>query len=1137
MSSFVADLHVHSHHSIATSKASNLEGFYRWAKIKGLDVVGTGDFTHPGWFREIVEKLEPRGDGFLRLKDPPGDTGVEGLVCKDLDVRFCLSAEISSIYKKAGRTRKVHSLLFAPDLETATKIGAKLSTMGNTASDGRPILGVDPKDLLELVLSLSPDCHFIPAHIWTPWFSLFGSQSGFDAVEECFEELSPHIFALETGLSSDPSMNRRWSALDGYTLVSNSDAHSPGKLGREANLFETELSYPALFQALSSRIGFAGTIEFYPEEGKYHLDGHRKCGVCLSPQDTVRHRGICPACGKKLTVGVLHRVYELADRQEAIQPPMPGEHLIPLKEILAEIHGASPVGKAVAREYARLISRFGSELAVLRKAPIEALERDSGTLLSEAVRRMRKEEIDPQPGYDGQFGVMHIFREGEREALGGQGSLFGELRAGPPGATAKRKTEPSEGPPMDLRRPAASEAQEVALRSLSPEQKRVLEFSTGCCLITAGPGTGKTGTLVAWITNLVQNRGIPPETILAVTFTNRAAGEMAARLSAGLGKRSERLRIGTFHSFCFDVIRSNLPEIREVFDESSRFAAMKLLDPSISEGKARDASPDISRHWRSSGADRKGSSGDTGKPPLPNVPGNSTGTMVREPTGENLLVRYRRLLKESGGIDVAALISAVNRLFEEEPGVLEEIRRRIRFIAIDEFQDINAGQYELIGHLMKIHDREPPQDLTDAPSLLAIGDPDQAIYGFRGSDLRYFFQFQKEYRPRILELTTNYRSSAVLCEAAGAVIAHNSVRSSIRLKARRRESQSIYVLPASNPQEEARTINATIEALLRGTSHIAIDAVRESKARILPGGQDSPREYAFSDIAVLCRTRAVRNELADELALYGVPLTVGESSSLLSNGSLAGVLHFLRLLHNPRNVVSSSALLDLLRPDLSWQRHMREPDLDSMLATFVPTGQDSRGEEELFSDQRRLRDVLEELAGVLESSGLSAVLETLWRRHLSIAGPKGIEASLRREAILSMAADFGKDLAGFLKRVSLNLYESEAPERIQKVNLLTFHASKGLEFPVVFLAGIEEGLAPILSRRVDLEEERRLFYVALSRASDLAFISHSAVRRIHGQTAKGEPSRFISEIPPQLTRSSARRGERKKRVNRQLALF
>ncbi|MCP4755827.1 MAG: DNA helicase UvrD [Proteobacteria bacterium] len=414
---YIADLHVHSPYSRATSKKSDLAGLFAWARVKGIHVVGTGDFTHPGWLKELKEGLETAEPGFFRLKNETVPLALENIVPEPIPTRFVLSSEISCIYKKADKVRKIHNVLFAPDFESVERINARLAAIGNVESDGRPILGLDARDLLEIVLDEAPDGFLVPAHIWTPWFSLFGSKSGFDAIEDCFGDLTGHIFALETGLSSDPEMNRLISALDRYTLISNSDCHSPSKLGREANLFDTDFDYFALRDALKSpqEKGFLGTIEFYPEEGKYHLDGHRKCGVCFDPLTTRKEDFLCPVCGKPLTVGVMHRVMELADRKVPVYPESSAhfESLVPLPEILGEILEVGSGSKKVLRQYIRLIQLFGSEFNLFRHTPPEEIERRYSPVLSEAVKRIRSGNVIKKAGFDGEFGRIRVFEDKE----------------------------------------------------------------------------------------------------------------------------------------------------------------------------------------------------------------------------------------------------------------------------------------------------------------------------------------------------------------------------------------------------------------------------------------------------------------------------------------------------------------------------------------------------------------------------------------------------------------------------------------------------------------------------------------------------------------------------------------------------
>ncbi len=418
---FIADLHIHSRYSRATSKDMSPETIWKWAQLKGIRVVGSGDFTHPAWFTELQKKLEPAGNGLFHLRKMYHDHSVPASCASD--VSFMLSAEISCIYRKGDKTRKIHCVVFVPDLNSAAEINKVLSGIGKLASDGRPILGLDAKRLLRIILETAPEAVLVPAHVWTPHFSVFGAVSGFDSLEECFEELTPHIFAIETGLSSDPVMNWRLSGLDTITLLSNSDAHSPSKLGREANICDTTVSYEGLIHSFKTRTGFIGTIEFFPEEGKYHYDGHRSCGVCLSPEETISHNYNCPVCGKKITVGVMHRVNTLADRDHGFRPEgAPGFHsLIPLAEIIAESKGRGVNTKAVQNEYFSLLEAMGNEFSILMDVPTYDIEASGLSRLAEAIAKVRAHEVHISPGYDGTYGRVTIFKEDERN---GQSGLF-----------------------------------------------------------------------------------------------------------------------------------------------------------------------------------------------------------------------------------------------------------------------------------------------------------------------------------------------------------------------------------------------------------------------------------------------------------------------------------------------------------------------------------------------------------------------------------------------------------------------------------------------------------------------------------------------------------------------------------------
>ena len=577
---YIGDLHIHSRYSRATSKDCTPEHLDLWARKKGIHIVGTGDFTHPAWREELEEKLEPAEDGLYVLKDEYRikDEETPGEVVP----RFVITGEISSIYKKNGKVRKVHSLILLPGLEDAERISAKLEQIGNIHSDGRPILGVDCHDLLEIILELSPQAVYVPAHIWTPHFSLFGAFSGFDTVEECFEDLTPYIHAMETGLSSDPPMNWRVSALDRYQLISNSDAHSPAKLGREANLFDIPLSYEGLSRAIQTGEGLYGTIEFFPEEGKYHMDGHRKCNLCLTPSDTLKYNGICPVCGRKITIGVSHRVEEISDREEGYirENAKPFESLVPLPEVIGASSGHSAASVKVQREYQKMLSELGPEFEILRNLPLEDIRRVSGTRVAEGIGRLRRGQVERIPGFDGEYGVIKLFSAEELNNTEGQMSFFEFLgtqesekgkienagkKAGKADGKIAGAQEERQQIIADQKNTAErqdTEGQNMSAR-LNPEQEYAVRCTSPHIAVKAGPGTGKTKTLVSRLRYLLEYRKVRPAEITAVTFTNQAAGEMRERIEKETGKKQtgRAMQIGTFHAICLNFLKEQGEEV------------------------------------------------------------------------------------------------------------------------------------------------------------------------------------------------------------------------------------------------------------------------------------------------------------------------------------------------------------------------------------------------------------------------------------------------------------------------------------------------------------------------------------------------------------------------------------------------
>ncbi|MGD9017970.1 MAG: UvrD-helicase domain-containing protein, partial [Desulfobacterales bacterium] len=866
---FIADLHIHSRFSRATSKRLDLASLHHSAQCKGIAVLGTGDATHPEWMAEIKEKLEPAEDGLFKLKSPLS-AAVDDTVPKGCrrSVRFVLQSEISCIYKKHGRTRKNHHIVFFPDLSSQERFNRRLAGIGNIHSDGRPILGLDARDLLNEILETSSRGVLVPAHIWTPWFSLLGSKSGFDRLEDCFEDLSSHIFAVETGLSSDPSMNRRVSDLDGLTLISNSDAHSPAKLGREANLFDTDLSYGGLFDAIKwpASGGFLGTIEFFPEEGKYHLDGHRKCRVRLSPAETQSMEGFCPVCGKPLTLGVLHRVEALSDRPAGSLLPIapPFTSLIPLVDILAEIFRCGSATKKVSAAYQHLLTVLGSELMVLKDMDPEAIEQAGIPLLGESIRRMRRGEVVIAAGYDGAFGTIRLFENEERERLMGQSLLFGQSN-GAPTSPAPRGPEGFLSSKR-LGRTSTGKSEPVAEphKSLNPEQQQAVDHAGGPLLIVAGPGTGKTHTLIRKIHRLITLEGVAPENILAITFTHRAAAELDARLKRLIVNGDSPPFVGTFHGLCLELIKERLPEADcRVIDDAERREIIRSLidsanmrpDPSQLEAlfmaKQELLSPE---EWVPDGDD-----------------GNRWSDIYR---------RYQNLLSTLGVLDFDDIIFKVVRWLETDDGYRQSLLERFSHMLIDEYQDLNPGQYRLVRGLT-----QPDHD------LFAIGDPDQSIYGFRGSDTAYFNRFVEDYpTARVIRLNRNYRSTPVILEAA-----HHIIRDQLpaygersRLTPTFRGGLKIDVFQSGSEVSEAVAIGKRIEALVGGLGFHSMDFNTVDAAGI-------QTHIGFSDIAVLFRTRSQAAVIDEVLSEAGIPCQTASRKAVQDQPGIAEHLALLRL--------------------------------------------------------------------------------------------------------------------------------------------------------------------------------------------------------------------------------------------------
>ncbi|GIJ28845.1 DNA helicase [Micromonospora qiuiae] len=1051
---FVADLHIHSKYSRACSRDLTLPNLGWWARRKGIGVLGTGDFTHPAWYDHLRETLRPAEPGLYRLA-PEAERDIARRLPPKLaseaetaPVRFMLSVEISTIYKRDDRTRKVHHLIYLPDLDAVGRFNAALGRIGNLGSDGRPILGLDSRDLLEITLEASDDGYLVPAHIWTPWFSALGSKSGFDAIADCYADLAGHVFAVETGLSSDPEMNWRVGSLDNYRLVSNSDAHSPPALAREATVFASARDYFGIREALRTGDGLAGTIEFFPEEGKYHADGHRLCGVNWSPERTRKAGGQCPECGKPLTVGVLSRVEDLADRPEGYRPEHAPEvtHLIQLAEILGEINKVGPRSKKVEGKLTELVAALGPELEILTRAPLDEIGRVGGELLAEGIGRLRRGEVRRVPGYDGEYGVITLFDPTELGAAGrsaGQETLFdvpvpaqrrpaepparAEAKAKRPAAKAEPKRRPAPPAPPIAPQPSPHEPFEPMLAGmeevgtglldrLDAMQRVAASAPGGPLLIVAGPGTGKTRTLTHRIAYLCAELNVFPERCLAITFTRRAAEELRHRLDGLLGPVAEDVTVGTFHSLGLTILRENagaagLPEDFRIADDADRAAA-------------------------------------------------------RTEAGDDP-ARYLALLRKQGMVDLDELLTLPVALLREDRKLVERYRDRWQWIFVDEYQDVDAVQYELLRLLS-------PAD----GNLCAIGDPDQAIYSFRGADVGYFLRFSQDFTDaRLVRLNRNYRSSAPILAAAVQAIAPSSLVRGRRLDPARLDPEAPLVgrYAAASVADEADFVVRTIDELVGGLSHRSLDSGRiDGRSTTL----------SFSDIAVLYRTDSQAAPIVDALSRANVPVQKRSHDRLRDRPGVAAIARELR----------------------------HATGLDGALPARV----------------RLAGQLLAERFAVPTLDGTGGVRPSDVRTAVDLLTP--------------LARRCGDDLEMFLSQLATGAEVDALDPRAEAVTLLTLHAAKGLEFPVVFLVGAEDGLLPLrwpgtTPDEEAVAEERRLFFVGLTRAQDRLYVSHAARRTRHGSERECRPSPFLDVIDPGLFERLGDRGETRRPKDRQLRLI
>lgn len=1059
MPTFYADLHIHSRYSRACSRDCDLEHLTWWAGRKGITVVGTGDFTHPAWTAELHDKLIPADgagaaeQGLFRLR-PDLEKGVMETLpatCKGQPARFLLSSEISTIYKRDGRTRKVHHLLYAPSMDAAGAITKALAKIGNLASDGRPILGLDSRDLLEITLEAGG--YLIPAHAWTPWFAVLGSQSGFDRVSDCYADLAEHIFAIETGLSSDPGMNWRVSSLDGYRLVSNSDAHSPPMLGREATLFATDLSYAAIEQALRTGDGFGGTVEFYPEEGKYHLDGHRACGVRTTPEETRAASGKCPVCGKPPTVGVQHRVDALADRPEGYQPDGAAgfRSFVPLPEIIGEIAGVGPKSKSVTAQVAALVERFGPELSILGDVPLDELAAKAPSTVAEAISRLRRGDVRRDAGYDGVYGTIRLF-DPEELVSRGSAALFSwgdssssrgdrhqsprtplplqppaqdsgsppgsQETAGTPNGSPEARSSAARNRPavasgsMALaspRVPASEQAGSSDSPALDADQVAVVTAERGPLLVVAGPGAGKTRVLVEMIAHRISVLGVLPQRCLAVTFTRRAAAELRERLDARIGAAAVQVTVTTFHGLGLIIIRDRLGD------------EFKVTDDNLDE-----------------------------------------------------------------------LITLPVTLLSGDAGLARAYRERWSDVFVDEYQDVDGSQYELLRLLTSDAPGSADSGGADPSgadsggadpgstdsSVTAIGDPDQAIYGFRGGDVGYFLRFRADYcgargPAREARLERSYRSAPSIVNAAMQLIRPGTLVPGRRLVPARADIPDgpVALRRCADERAEAELVAATIETMLGGASFHAFDS------GAVDGRVRAEHQLSFADFAVLARTSAQATPVVEALGRRGFPVQQRSHAKLADMPGVPAIV----------------AALD-----------------DAACGPVL----DPAGRSAIVSVADRLRQAVATAAD-------------------SDSGSREAEIRSAGEALLTLAGQCGDDLARFLDQLAMGAEVDTWDPRADRISMLTLHASKGLEFPVVFIVGCDEGLLPLrpwAGAEIDYAEERRLLFVGMTRATTRLILTGAQRRMIRGELTECPPSPFLASVDHALLDTSGEMTRRKRRA-------
>jgi uncharacterized protein (TIGR00375 family) len=1116
---FYADLHIHSKYSRACSKDCDLEHLAWWAGRKGVSVVGTGDFTHPAWMEELRENLVPAEPGLFRLRPD-----LEHRVSRTLPpacrrpVRFLLSVEISTIYKKGERTRKVHHLLYAPSFDAAERITVALSKIGNLASDGRPILGLDSRHLLEITLQSDPGSYLIPAHVWTPWFSALGSKSGFDAVADCYDDLAGHIFAVETGLSSDPLMNWRVASLDHYRLVSNSDAHSPPALAREASMFACDMDYYAVRAALETGDGYAGSVEFFPEEGKYHLDGHRKCGVRLEPGETRAHGGRCPSCGRPLTVGVLNRVEELASHPEGRRPQSAADfrNLVPLPEIVSEIRGVGPRSKSVLGHVAELVSSLGPELAILDDVPLDDVRRAGGELLAEAITRLRKGTVIRDAGYDGEYGVIRLFEHGElrrdgKRAVGllgapGDTGLFDLPPAGDVSRATSAAPVASTAPPMspaasggDIRPPRACRPPEAACRP--------------------GPGTGEPDPPIQGQQDIL-------ETVEALEAAKAGEALDARKILAAVPDAAEAARTEAHTEAPRSVLDGLDPDQRAA---AAHRGGPLLIIAGPGTGKTRTLTHRIAHLVRERGV----------------APEQCLAITFTRRAADEMRERLHALLADRAERPTVATFHSLGaqilREHHARAGLTAGFRIADEAERLDIAREMTGSDKEARRLLADLDRPRPEMERSPQDGSAPTGRP-AAQEGHRpaadGSAPRVHAEAQEGGAGTSGEDRARYDSEA---------------RSSFEKRLRERDLADftdLLLLPvkllstdaalAAHYRERWPWISVDEYQDVDETQYALLSLLTGPDGHLTAIGDPDQAIYAFrgADVGFFLRFRRdfptattvqlTRNYRSAPAIVHGAVGAIA-ATSLVPDRVLAPQRPGEELirLHESADAQAEAefvtATIDRLLGGASFHsldsgradgHHAEHLDFSDVAVLYRTDAQSEPIMEALtragMPYQKRSHDRLIKRPGVRETAHEmrhhSGALTARIRAAAGTLSGAHDEAALRTaaELLTPLAERCGDDLEAFLGELALGAEVDAYDPRADRIALLTLHAAKGLEFPVVFIVGCEDGLLPMRLPGADEAEERRLFFVGMTRARTYLYLSGSRRR---------EPSPFLRTIP------------------------